>query len=67
MPYGNDVPQTYIDHYDDVDIDDVPLNQSIRFGATRGDYDQMNHTMNASMHQKRQPNNQEFVQQYRTN
>ena len=61
LPHVDEVP-----YIDDPSFDDVPLNQSIRFGTTRGDYDQMNQTMNTTTHVRRS-NNQEFVQQYRTN
>ena len=43
MPHGQGMPYMETFHADD--FDDVPLNQSIRFGQTRGDYEQMNNTM----------------------
>ena len=63
MPHGNDMP--FAQTYNDEDgFDDVPLNQSIRFGATRADYDQMNNTMDAGRrsgdrgYQQQQPRTQ---------
>lgn len=59
MPHGNEMP--HMQTFEDDGFGDVPLNQSIRFGATRADYDQYNNT---TMHNRR-AGGQDF-QQYRT-
>jgi len=54
MPHGNEMP--YMQTFNDDGFDEVPLNQSIRYGTTRADYDQHNNTM----HGKRPAGGQEY-------